>query len=162
MRHRICISFAVGPPHVFAGRLIKKSVRAVLESENVLVPCEVNVLLVDDAAIKDLNARFRNVDKPTDVLSFPLLELKAGKPPCESELDPGDRRCHIGDIVISVQRVKAQAEEFGHGVKRELSYLTVHSVLHLLGYDHVDEGEGKTLMREREERALALRGRDEN
>jgi len=120
-------------------RRIKKAALAVLIEERVDEPCELSVLLTDDEGIHVLNREFREVDRPTDVLSFPM-----------GDTDPRSGRYLLGDMVLNVDRAKAQGEEFGHGAAHEISYLTVHSVLHLLGYDHVDEGEMKRAMRARE------------
>ena len=119
--------------------------------------CEVDVLLTTDEGIREINLEQREVDAATDVLSFPMLELTPGVPPTgegEDEIDPETGLCPIGDMVISVERAKAQAAEFGHSVEREIAYLAVHSVLHLLGYDHLDEGPQKAQMRAREEAIL--------
>ena len=92
------------------------------------------------------------MDAPTDVLSFPMFDLTAGQPPVDERLlDPATHRLPLGDMVISLERATAQAEEYGHSIQRELGYLAVHSVLHLLGYDHMDEGQQKRQMRAREE-----------
>lgn len=124
-------------------RRIRKAARAVLEEEGIQGRCELSVLLTDDEGIHALNREFRNVDRPTDVLSFPM-----------GEEDPATGRLLLGDMVLNVDRAKAQGEELGHGAGHELSYLTVHSVLHLLGYDHVDEGEMKRAMRAREKKIM--------
>ena len=137
--------------------LIRKVIRTVLEMEGVMLPCEVNVCLTDDAGIHEVNLEMRNVDRPTDVLSFPMFDLTPGEAPTEEDealLDPATGRLPLGDMVISMERVEAQAEEFGHSKRRELAYLVVHSVLHLLGYDHLDEGEEKARMRAREEAVM--------
>ena len=137
--------------------LIRKAIRTVLEMEGVMLPCEVNVCLTDDAGIHEVNLEMRNVDRPTDVLSFPMFDLTPGEAPAEEDeelLDPATGRLPLGDMVISMERVEAQAEEFGHSKRRELAYLVVHSVLHLLGYDHLDEGEEKARMRAREEAVM--------
>lgn len=118
---------------------IRRAALAVLEAEEMDEPCDLSVLLTDDEGIHVINREFRQVDKPTDVLSFPM-----------GDADPQTGRLLLGDMVLNVNRAKAQGEEFGHGPEHELSYLTVHSVLHLLGYDHVDEGEMKRAMRARE------------
>ena len=118
---------------------IRRAALAVLKAEDVDEPCDLSVLLTDDEGIHVINREFRQVDKPTDVLSFPM-----------GDVDPRNGRLLLGDMVLNVDRAKAQGEEFGHGPEHELSYLTVHSVLHLLGYDHVDEGEMKRAMRARE------------
>ena len=151
MGHKIFIRCEKGVFEYKAIRLIKSSILTALDAEGVDIPCAVEVTLTDDKRIHALNKQFRNVDRPTDVLSFPMQELKPGI----FAADPGeitpDGFLPIGDIVISVERAKAQAVEYGHSTEREISYLTVHSVLHLLGYDHVDEGEQKKEMRSRED-----------
>ena len=138
-------------------------VSAALDAEGVAVPCEVDVFLTNDEGIHKINLEQRDVDAPTDVLSFPMFSLAPGEKPDESEADPGSGLVPLGDMVISVERARAQAKEFGHSEERELAYLTVHSVLHLLGYDHMDEGEMKKQMRAREEAVLQSLGitRDE-
>ncbi len=138
--------------------LLRKAVKAALAAEGVTCPCEVDVLLTDDGGIRRLNRELRQVDKPTDVLSFPALELTPGDKPSARDADPGSGLVPLGDMVISMERVAAQAKEFGHPKRRELAYLAVHSVLHLLGYDHLDEGPMKAQMREREEAILAELG----
>ena len=138
--------------------LIRRAIRCALESEGVSLPCEVDVLLTNDAGIQAINKEMRQLDKPTDVLSFPALELKAGDKPSTSDQDPGSGLVPLGDMVISVERAAAQAKEYGHAKSRELSYLAVHSVLHLLGYDHLDEGPEKARMRGREEAVMEKLG----
>ena len=123
------------------------------------VPCEINVLLTDDEGIHAVNRETRGVDRPTDVLSFPMFELEPDVPPeGEAFLDPETGRCPLGDMCISLERAAAQAEEYGHSLDRELCYLAVHSALHLLGYDHLDEGPMKRQMRAREEAILGKLG----
>ena len=134
--------------------LIRKSIRAALRAEGVTVPCEVDVLLTGDAGIRQINREMRNVDRPTDVLSFPEFDLCPGELPDGEDADPGTGLVPLGDMVISMERVQAQAKEYGHSNRRELAYLVVHSVLHLLGYDHLDEGPQKARMRAREEAIL--------
>ena len=137
--------------------LLTRVITAALAAENVTIPCSVDVLLTTDEGIREINQEQRNIDQATDVLSFPMLELTPGTPPDgtgEDEQDPETGLCPLGDMVISVDRAKAQAAEFGHSVERELAYLAVHSVLHLLGYDHLDEGPQKAQMRAREEAIL--------
>ena len=134
-------------------RNIKRCVEATLDAEGVTVLCEINILVTDDIGIRGINLASRNIDRPTDVLSFPMFELEPGNPPSDWEeyMDPGTNAVPLGDMVISLERARAQAKEFGHSVKREVGYLTIHSMLHLLGYDHLDEGEMKRQMRAREE-----------
>ena len=131
--------------------LIRKTIRAALEAEGVTVPCEVDVLLTDDEGIHAVNLEMRGVDRPTDVLSFPAFDLRPGEVPGEEDADPATGLVPLGDMCLSMERVKAQAAEYGHSNRRELAYLVTHSVLHLLGYDHLDEGEEKARMRARED-----------
>ena len=122
--------------------IIKRCIEATLTAEGIMVPCEINVLVTDDRGIRAINQASRGIDKPTDVLSFPMFQLEAGAPPEEWDeyLDPETELCPLGDMAISMERAIAQAKEFGHSVRREVGYLTIHSMLHLLGYDHLDEG----------------------
>lgn len=136
---------------------IRKCIAATLEAEKIQVPCEINVMLTDDVGIHGVNLAMREIDRPTDVLSFPMFQLIPGNPPTDWEeyRDPETELVPLGDMCISLERAKAQAKEFGHSVKREVGYLTIHSILHLLGYDHLDEGEMKRQMRSREETIAA-------
>ena len=136
----------------------RQVITAALEAEGVDVPCEVNVLFTDDAGIHQINLDMREVNSPTDVLSFPMFELQPGEHPTEEDADPATGLVPLGDMCISLERAEAQAAEFGHSVQRELCYLTVHSVLHLLGYDHLDEGPMKAQMRAREDSLLESLG----
>lgn len=138
--------------------LIRKVIRTALAAEGVDFPCEVDVLLTNDEGIHAINRDMRQVDRPTDVLSFPEFDLTPGEPPLPEDADPGTGLVPLGDMVISMEHVAAQAKEYGHSKRRELSYLVVHSALHLLGYDHLDEGPQKARMREREEAILAELG----
>jgi len=138
--------------------LIRRTIRTVLEEEGMTLPCEISVLLTDDEGIHQTNLEMRGVDRPTDVLSFPMFDLAPGEHPDALDADPATGLIPLGDMVLSVERVEAQAKEFGHSKKRELAYLVVHSVLHLLGYDHLDEGEMKAQMRRREEAIMSLLG----
>ena len=133
-------------------KLLGRVIPAALEAEGVTIPCEVDVLLTDDAGIHQINLEQREVDRPTDVLSFPMFEFTPGEPPTDdADADPETGLVPLGDMVISLERARGQGEEYGHGTEREVAYLAVHSVLHLLGYDHMDEGEMKRQMRTREE-----------
>jgi len=138
--------------------LIRKVIRTGLAAEGMTLPCEVDVLLTDDEGIHAINLDMREVDRSTDVLSFPEFELTPGELPDEEDADPGTGLIPLGDMVISMEHVAAQAAEYGHSRKRELAYLVTHSVLHLLGYDHLDEGPQKKQMRSREEAILAELG----
>ena len=137
--------------------IITKCIETTLAAEGVTVPCEINVLVTNDKGIHAINKASRNIDRPTDVLSFPMFELEPGNPPQDWEeyLDPETDLCPLGDMCISLERATAQAKEFGHSVRREVGYLTIHSMLHLLGYDHLDEGPMKQQMRAREEAIAA-------
>lgn len=138
--------------------LIRRTIRTALAAEGLTAPCEVDVLLTDDDGIHEINRELRQVDRPTDVLSFPEFELTPGQLPGPEDADPGTDLIPLGDMVLSMERVAAQAREYGHSKRRELSYLVTHSVLHLLGYDHLDEGPMKAQMRAREEAIMALLG----
>lgn len=116
--------------------LVKRSARATLAEMEVEVPCEINILYTDDSGIQELNREHRGKDAPTDVLSFPLTNLKAGDKPGTALADPETGRVALGDIALSLPAVRRQAEEYSHTFDRELAFLTVHATLHLLGYDH--------------------------
>ena len=158
MKYRININFDILTwKQPLITMIIRKCVEATLDAENVQVPCEINVLVTNDRSIRAINNASRNIDKATDVLSFPMFQLQPGNPPTDSNefLDIETGLCPLGDMCISLERATAQAKEFGHSVKREVGYLTIHSMLHLLGYDHMDEGEQKKQMRAREEAIAA-------
>ena len=139
-------------------RLLRRVITAALDAEGVAVPCEINVLITNDAGIHAINREQRDVDRPTDVLSFPMFDLQPGDRPEADWADPDTDLVPLGDMVISLERCAAQAAEFGHPLQRELAYLAVHSTLHLLGYDHMDEGPMKAQMRAREEAILETLG----
>ncbi len=128
--------------------LIRRCCHAVLELEGFEGSAEVDVSLVDNEQIRLINREQRDIDMPTDVLSFPLGENG------EYDQNPATGAYMLGDIVISLERAEAQAEEYGHSFQREVGYLTVHSMLHLLGYDHVDGGLEAVRMREKEEAVM--------
>lgn len=133
--------------------IIKKCIDAVLVQEKISTPCEINVLVTRDSGIQAINMATRQIDKPTDVLSFPMFELLPGSPPEDWSQYQDDETglCPLGDMCLNLDRAALQAKEFGHSMRREVGYLTIHSVLHLLGYDHMDEGPMKAQMRQREE-----------
>lgn len=132
--------------------LIRRSCNAVLEFEGFEQPAEISVTFVDNAEIQTLNAQYRGKDMPTDVLSFPLGE--DGK----YDVDQDTGACLLGDIVISMEKAMEQAELYGHPLQREVAFLTVHSMLHLLGYDHEQGGLAAVKMREKEEAVLIQLG----
>ena len=144
MRHHVNISrqkTGLGHPEIF--RAIKAAAVAALLYEQVDKPSEISVTLTDDEGIHVINRENRGVDRPTDVLSFPIGEL---------DYDTG--RIFLGDMVLSLERAEEQSREYGGSFEHEVQYLTVHSVLHLLGYDHLDEGAQKAAMRAREKEIM--------
>lgn len=158
MRHRINLVFEQLSLQKFTvSANIRRCIHETLKAEGIAVPCEINVLVTDDAGIQVINRESRKVDKPTDVLSFPMFSLTPGTLPdsWDAYQDPATGLVPLGDMCISLERAIAQAREFGHSTRREVGYLTIHSMLHLLGYDHLDEGEQKRRMRAREEAIAA-------
>lgn len=149
--HDIIISADVDGVDEELRSFLRGVIRTALDAEGVEAPCEVDVLVTNDTGIHRVNVDMRGVDAPTDVLSFPMFELAPGDKPSEEDADPATGLVPLGDMCISLERAKAQAREYGHSDLRELAYLAVHSVLHLLGYDHLDEGPMKAQMRQREE-----------
>ena len=126
---------------------LEKGINVILEKEAIEIPVEVSISFVENDEIQKLNKEYRKKDQPTDVLSFPLVErgqLERGQAPCEIPL---------GDIIVSIPKVVEQAKEYGHPYLRELVYLTVHGMFHLLGYDHMNQEE-KAIMREKEESVM--------
>ena len=158
MSHKINLTFDIFTiQQPLVASIIKKCINATLEAEGVTADCEINVLVTNDKGIHAINLASRQIDRPTDVLSFPMFQLEPGNPPKEWEEyeDFETGLVPLGDMCISLERAIAQAKEFGHSVKREVGYLTIHSMLHLLGYDHLDEGPMKAQMRAREEAIAA-------
>lgn len=132
--------------------LIRKSCNATLKYENFSGDCEIDVTIVDDQMIQEMNREFRNIDSSTDVLSFPLGQDGI------YDKNPATNAFMLGDIVISYEHAEKQAHLYGHSLEREIAFLTVHSMLHLLGYDHVNGGLEQATMREKEEAILELLG----
>lgn len=128
----IYYSFDLTPPEGedFCKNTVRVAVAGALAHENVTGDVEVSVTFTDDSGIHELNRKFRGVDRATDVLSFPMYAFT------EDDMPPEGEPLTLGDIVISVDRARAQAKEYGHSLRREIAFLAVHSVLHLLGYDH--------------------------
>ena len=134
--------------------LVRNAIEETLDYEQYGNVCEVSVSFVDNAGIWELNKKFRGIDRPTDVLSFPLFDYEG-----ESEEPPVDELMGmLGDIVLSLEQAKAQAEEYGHGFEREVAFLTVHSMLHLLGYDHETGEEDEADMRRRQSEIMDRMG----
>ncbi len=141
-------------------RQLEKAISFAVQQETGGDNFEVCLSLTDGEGIRKLNCEYRGIDKETDVLSFPLLERKPGQRGefwDEQDIDPQTNEVMLGDIVLSVEAAHAQAEEYGHSFEREAVYLCVHSVLHLLGYDHI-QPEDKLLMRRREEEIMDALG----
>ena len=132
--------------------LIRRCCNAVLVLEGFEGNAEVDVSIVSDEQIQAINAEHRKLDMPTDVLSFPLGENGV------YDVDPATGAKLLGDIVISIEHAEKQANDFGHSLQREIGYLTVHSMLHLLGYDHVNDESERREMRKREEQVLKIMG----
>lgn len=137
-------------------KIIEHAINAALDAEKVEQGCDICVIVTDDENIRELNKEHRGIDRATDVLSFPMLELRPGEKIEVSplELDEETGTVMLGDIVISAPRAKAQAEEYGHSEEREISFLAVHGILHLLGYDHELSEEDEKLHFSRQEEIL--------
>ena len=134
--------------------VVRRAILATLEYEDLIFGAEVSVTFCDNEYIKKINAEFRNKDAATDVLSFPLYDFEAEE---NMPLNP-DGSVSLGDIVVSLERAAEQAEEYGHSFEREVAFLCVHSMLHLLGYDHVDSEEDDAEMRRRQREILENMG----
>ncbi len=126
-------------------KLIKEVIKTTLDYENILNDCEISITIVDNEEIHRINKKFRNIDTATDVLSFPLIDFNKEKLPDKNI------KVYLGDIVISIERAEEQAHEYGHSLNRELGFLTAHSMLHLLGYDHIKPDEEKVMFAKQEE-----------
>nr|WP_122011875.1 rRNA maturation RNase YbeY [Maliibacterium massiliense] len=133
---------------------VRQAMCAALAAEGCPDNVEASVLFMDDPSIAHLNGEFRGVEAPTDVLSFPMLEQFDYS---QAPIDEETGRIYLGDVAISLERASAQAEAFGHSLAREVAYLAVHSALHLVGYDHINEAQ-REVMRKKEEAALAAIG----
>ena len=135
-------------------RLVRLAVEATLAYEQYNMDCEVSVTFTDDEGIRKLNRSFRKIDSATDVLSFPLFNYEEDG----EEVPIDETQNMLGDIVISLERAAAQADEFGHSFEREVAFLTVHSTLHLLGYDHVNSEDEELDMRRRQTAVMEMLG----
>ena len=142
-------------------RTIKDVIQYALKEESVFIDSEVSVIFIDNQEIKEINSKYRGIDEITDVLSFPMLEYPENKVFKDvyinyefDQSDLNEERLVLGDVALSLEKSLQQCEEFNHSFLRECAYLTVHSILHLLGYDHMDELE-KNIMRKREEEILS-------
>ena len=156
MNNEIYIEDACAVPSLdtAAENLINEVVFATLNYEKISIPCYVSVTVVDEDEIRQLNSEHRSIDSVTDVLSFPVVNLTDGS----FDNNAGDYfegRLILGDVVLCSKRAREQSEEFGHSYERELGYLTCHSILHLLGYDHETDSE-REIMRQKEEAVMEL------
>ena len=136
--------------------LLEKVLSKGLEMEGITIPVEVSVTITTPEEVHALNKEYRGIDRTTDVLSFPMVEFDSDDlNACisQSEWDPDEDCVMLGDIILNYDQALAQAEEYGHSAKRELSFLTIHSLLHLLGYDHMEQEE-ELIMREHQEQVL--------
>ena len=143
--------------------VIKNVVKRVVDTENCPYEVEVNILLTNNEEIHEANKDFRNIDRPTDVLSFPMVDYDfpadfslVNESP-EGYLNPETDELLLGDIMVSVDKVYSQAEEYGHGIKREFAFLIAHSMLHLMGYDHIEDEE-RAVMEAKQEAILETVG----
>ncbi len=157
MKQKVMIYFStddgLAPVSYALKRLVRRSVLATLAAEGFRADCQVSVTFTDNAGIRELNRQYRGIDKETDVLSFPLTEFERGEePPVDAP------EVSLGDIVLSLERAAVQAEEYGHSQEREVAFLCVHSMLHLLGYDHVNSEEEELEMRTRQREILGRMG----
>ncbi|HOJ09010.1 MAG TPA: rRNA maturation RNase YbeY [Clostridiales bacterium] len=131
--------------------IIRKAIELGLQKEGFDVPAEVSVILLDDEGIREINREQRNIDSPTDVLSFPLVDMENGKINSDlGDFDLDEEKILLGDIAVSLEMAKKQAEEYGHSFERELAFLITHGVFHLLGYDHEDEESQKRMFSKQE------------
>lgn len=152
MNHQIRIGFSTEVENEDEVRaLIEKCARNVLSRENVDFPAEIDITVVDADTIREMNAEYRSKDSVTDVLSFPMYEFYNGEPREELDEEPDTGCVMLGDMILCYTRACEQAKEFGHSAARECGYLTTHSMLHLLGYDHERNDEDTRLMRSKEE-----------
>lgn len=133
-------------------KLVKSACKETLKFEDFKFDAEINVTFVDDNQIKEINAEYRNIDSSTDVLSFPLSDNG------EYDFNPENNCAMLGDVIISTEHALSQGEKFGHGTDREIAFLTVHSVLHLLGYDHVNNEAEEKIMRNKQTEILNKMG----
>lgn len=131
---------------------LKRVCEAVMQLEECNFDAEISITFTDNDGIREINREYRNIDRATDVLSFPMLEFEGGEADAEYETENG--LVMLGDIVISTERAAEQAKNLNHSLRREMAFLTAHSMLHLLGYDHVDDEEGEKIMIEKQNTVL--------
>lgn len=132
-----------------------KVCQTVLDMEEWDFDAEISITFTDNENIREINRDYRNIDRATDVLSFPMLDFSEE---IDFELEAEDGKVMLGDIVISLERAEEQAQELNHSLRRELAFLVAHSMLHILGYDHVDDPEGERTMIEKQDSVLGKLG----
>lgn len=135
---------------------LKRVCEMIMENEECNFDAEISFTFTDNDGIREINREYRDIDRATDVLSFPMLEFDGDETDAEYETEDG--LVMLGDIVISIERAREQAVQFNHSLRRELAFLTAHSMLHLLGYDHVDDPEGEKIMITKQDAALNALG----
>ena len=151
MRHKINLVFEQLSLQKFViSHNIRKCIQETLKAEGIDVRCEINVLVTDDAGIQIINRESRNLDKPTDVLSFPALEDVDNITPADMDFSRGGE-VFLGDVILCAELIKNQAPDFSHSFEEECVYMTVHSVLHLLGYDHMVDEEREEMFKIQDE-----------
>lgn len=139
-------------------RLLEKTAITCLNSENIMIGCEINIIISDDASIRMINREFRSIDLSTDVLSFPMVHMQNGKIlSSEGDYDLDEGLLLLGDIVISIETAGAQARQYEHSLERELAFLASHGMFHLLGYDHMKKDE-ESIMLSKQEAVLEKMG----
>ena len=144
-------------------KIIREIAEAALDHEKCPYEAEISVILTDNESIREINRDYRQIDSPTDVLSFPLVDYERPsdfdhvEEASEDYFNPETGELMLGDIVISVEKVEEQAEKYGHSMERELAFLVAHSMLHLCGYDHMEDGE-REVMEARQREILEQRG----
>jgi len=132
-------------------KLLEKTAIACLNAENFTIGCEINILISDDASVRKINREFRNIDLPTDVLSFPMADMENGRLlSADGDYDLDEGLLLLGDIVISIETASTQAQQYEHSLERELAFLTSHGMFHLLGYDHMKKDEESVMLSKQE------------
>lgn len=132
-------------------KLIEKTALLCLGLEDINKGCEINILITDDSSIAQINKQFRHIESSTDVLSFPMTDIRNGRMVCDNtDYDRDEGLLLLGDIVISAQTAKRQAEHYGHSFERELAFLTSHGIFHLLGYDHMEKDDEEIMISKQE------------
>ncbi len=138
--------------------LIEQCMEKILENEKLDIPVELNILIVDNDEIRNINREHRNVDSATDVLSFPMVEMHEGEIlSMAGDFDLDENSLILGDIIISAEKAREQAEQYGHSFEREIGFLSTHGLLHILGYDH-ETPEQEQKMRDKQETVLKAMG----